>query len=70
MLKPVDMGVTDNQHPSGVVVLTLRAVPAGLDALGRDPTYRLKGLLKVALRRFGLRCVRIQNADATKDRPD
>ncbi len=25
----------------------------------RDPSCRLRGLLKVALRRFGLRCVRV-----------
>lgn len=38
-------------------VLTLRPVPAGKDRLGRDVVIRLRGALKVLLRRFGLRCM-------------
>lgn len=40
-------------------IIELRPEPPGRDNFGRDPWYRLRGLLKVALRRFGLRCVRV-----------
>ena len=48
---------------SDEIVLTLRPIPAGVDRLGRDVSYRLRGLLKVALRRFGFRCVRLDDVE-------
>lgn len=42
-----------------LVVLTIRPEPKGVDAWGRDPTYRLKLLLKRMLRSWGWRCVKI-----------
>lgn len=41
-------------------IITLRPEPPGRDHLDRDATYRLRGMLKVALRRFGLRCVSVE----------
>ena len=41
-------------------VLTLRPVPRGSDRFGRSPLYRMKGLLKTMLRRFGWRCVSLR----------
>jgi hypothetical protein len=41
-------------------VVTLRAIPDGRDRLGRDGAYRLKRFLKVALRSFGLRAVKVE----------
>ena len=43
----------------GTIALILRPVAARNGHFGQAPEYRLKGLLKVALRRFGFRCVRI-----------
>ncbi|GEM_PF-2181562 len=43
--------------PQTIFHLLLRPEPRGVDAFGRDPLYRLRGALKVLLRRFGLRCV-------------
>ena len=33
------------------------------DRLGRSPTARLKGVLKIALRGFGLRCIELRQID-------
>jgi hypothetical protein len=44
----------DDQQP--VLVLTLTPTPAGRDAFGRTPSYRLKQLLKPLLRSYGFRC--------------
>jgi hypothetical protein len=41
-------------------VVTLRAIPDGRDRLGRDGAYRLKRFLKVALRSFGLRAIKVE----------
>ncbi len=41
-------------------VLTIRPQPRGRDGYGRSPLYRLKGVLKVMLRRFGWRCVSLR----------
>jgi hypothetical protein len=46
-------------------VLTFAAGPdplASVTGQTREPAYRLRGLLKVARRSFGLRCVRIAPA--------
>ena len=45
-------------------ILEFRPEPSGRDQFDRDPHYRLRGLLKVALRRFGLRCVRVEEKPA------
>ena len=42
------------------IVITLRPAPPGRDVFGRDAYYRLRGLLKVAGRRFGLRCISVK----------
>ena len=47
--------MTRKQSPE--FVLVIRATPAGEDKHGRDPLYRLRGVLKTMLRRFGWRCV-------------
>lgn len=41
-------------------IVILRPVPHGVDHLGRDPHYRLRVLLKRALRYFGLRCEQVR----------
>lgn len=43
--------------------LTLRPEPDGPDRLGREPVQRLRGLLKLALRRFGLRAISVRHDD-------
>ena len=35
------------------------------DRLGRSPTARIKGILKIALRGFGLRCVELRQIEGT-----
>ncbi len=47
-------------------VITLQPKPPGQDDYGRDARYRLRGLLKAALRRFGLRCVHVEVKSAAK----
>jgi hypothetical protein len=46
------------------IILHLRPLR---DRLGRDPSYRLRGALKLLLRRFGFRCVKI---DQVGDSPN
>jgi len=41
-------------------VVTLRPVPPGADRFGRTAAYRLRRALKVLFRRFGLRCVSVE----------
>jgi hypothetical protein len=41
-------------------VLTIKADPRGKDQFGRPPNYRLRLLLKLMLRTFGFRVVRLQ----------
>ena len=41
-------------------IIELRAEPPGRDCYDRDPWYQLRGLLKMALRRFGMRCTRVE----------
>ena len=41
-------------------ILTLKPEPPGRDQLDRDPWYRIRGLLKLALRQFGLRCTCVE----------
>ena len=41
-------------------IIELRPVPPGRYCFDRDPWYRMRGLLKVALRRFGLWCTRVE----------
>jgi hypothetical protein len=52
-----------SQKPA-TTILYLRPEPAGPDARGRQPEYRLKLLLKRLLRTFGWRCVAIRAADS------
>ncbi len=40
--------------------MLLRPEPPGKDDYGRDPAYRMKGFLKVMLRRFGWRCLSVR----------
>ena len=40
-------------------ILTLRPDPSGRDHLKRKPVIRLRALLKICLRQFGLRCVSV-----------
>lgn len=53
----------------GRFILILEPSPAGKDQHGRDPAYRLRGLLKIALRSFGLRCVDVRPADPATPSP-
>ena len=41
-------------------IIELRPEPPGRDEFGRDPWYRLRGLLKRLLRTHGFRCVKIE----------
>ena len=43
--------------------LVLQASPHGKDKFGRDPEYRIRGLLKVALRSFGFRCISVRSEE-------
>jgi hypothetical protein len=47
------MGVTADQ-PQRIFVVSLVAMP------GSDPILALRGLLKIALRRFKLRCISVE----------
>ena len=49
--------------------LHMRPEPDGPDALGREPAYRLKFVLKRLLRSAGWRCVRIEPVDAVGELP-
>lgn len=40
--------------------LRLRPLPDGRDGLGRDPIYRLRGVLKELGRRYGFQCTFIR----------
>lgn len=46
--------------PAQEYTITLRPVPPGWDRLNRTPEQRLRAILKTALRRDGLRCVKIE----------
>ena len=48
--------------PAPVFTITFRAAPRGPDRFGREPVYRLKLLLKHALRALGLRAVSVQQS--------
>lgn len=48
--------------PSIRYVVTLEAGDG--DRLGRSPKTRIKGILKIALRGFGLRCIDLRQIDA------
>ncbi len=43
-----------------VYVVWLRPVPAGADAFGRDPAYRLRRALKLLGRGLGLKALRVE----------
>lgn len=43
-----------------IYVMHIRPEPAGKDEYGRDPLYRMRGFLKVMLRRFGWRCISLR----------
>ena len=48
-----------------MILLHLKPEPAGVDHRGRDVNYRLKVALKRLLRDYGLRCIRIGDADGS-----
>jgi hypothetical protein len=48
-------------------VITLKPVPAGKDAFGREPVYRMRLALKRLLRCFGLKCVGIRRVTDESD---
>lgn len=52
----------DNTVPPARYVVELRPEPAGRDRWGREPTVRLRLLLKIAGRGLGLRCVGVREA--------
>jgi hypothetical protein len=54
------MGVTANQ-PQQIFVVSLVAMP------GCNPIMALRGLLKIALRRFKLRCIDVREELAQKE---
>lgn len=60
------------QSRRDIFVLTIRPEPPGKDDYGRDPLYRLKGVLKTMRRRFGWRCVslRPQSLDEYEKTPN
>ncbi len=58
-------GPSSRPADPGLVTLTIRPEPCGPDHLGRCPMTRLRGLLKVTLRAFGWRCIRIDTAART-----
>jgi hypothetical protein len=49
--------------------ITFRAAPRGPDKYGREPVYRLKLLLKHALRALGLRAVSVEQASPSSWSP-
>lgn len=55
-----------------IYVMHVRPEPAGKDEYGRDPAYRMRGFLKVMLRRFGWRCIslRPKSTDEPKGKCD
>ncbi len=55
--------------PNERFLVEFKAVPAGPDHLGRLPGYRLKMMLKRALRSWGLRGVKVTSTDENKGKP-
>jgi hypothetical protein len=51
-------GVSDKRSSGPVFVIKLRPLPHVV-----DPIKALRGLLKTALRRFGLQCTEVQEED-------
>lgn len=55
--------------PNERFLVEFKARPPGRDHLDLEPTYRLKMLLKRALRAWGLRCVKVTSTDENKGKP-
>lgn len=49
------------------LVMVIRPEPRGKDAYGRDPEYRLRGVLKRLLRSYGWRCVSLRPIADTRE---
>ena len=56
--------MSSKRNASETFIVHLRGEPDGEDGNGFPPVYRLKRLLKDALRRYALRCVHVETREA------